>query len=64
MGGLSIWHILIIAVVLVLLFGRGKISDIMGDTAKGIREFRKGLSEPDEAAKRPPEQVNKDTTAH
>jgi len=61
MGALSIWHILIIAIVLVLLFGRGKISDIMGDTAKGIRQFRKGLADPDEPAK-PVEPANKDTT--
>jgi sec-independent protein translocase protein TatA len=49
MGALSIWHILILAIVAVLLFGgRGKISDLMGDVAKGIRSFRKGLNEPDE----------------
>lgn len=49
MGGLSIWHILIIAAIAVILFGgRGKISDIMGDFAKGIKSFRKGLSEHDE----------------
>lgn len=44
MGALSIWHILLIAAVFVVLFGgRGKISGIMGDTAKGIRAFRDGL---------------------
>ena len=49
MGGLSIWHILIVAMIAVLLFGgRGKISELMGDVAKGIKSFRKGLSEPDE----------------
>jgi sec-independent protein translocase protein TatA len=53
MGALSIWHILILAVVAVLLFGgRGKISDLMGDFAKGIRSFRKGLNEPDEEERR------------
>ncbi len=41
--GLSIWHILIVAIVVVLLFGRGKISDLMGDVAKGIKSFKKGL---------------------
>ncbi|MBI3677479.1 MAG: twin-arginine translocase TatA/TatE family subunit [Proteobacteria bacterium] len=52
MGGLSLWHILIIAIVVLLLFGgRGKISDLMGDVAKGIRSFRKGLSEGDEDPK-------------
>ena len=49
MGGLSIWHILIVAMIAVLLFGgRGKISELMGDVAKGIKRFRQGLNEPDE----------------
>ena len=49
MGALSIWHILILAVVAVLLFGgRGKISDLMGDVAKGIKSFRQGLSDHDD----------------
>jgi len=49
MGGLSIWHILIVAMIAVLLFGgRGKISELMGDVAKGIKSFRKGMSEHDE----------------
>lgn len=42
---IGIWQILIIALVLVLLFGRGKISDLMGDVAKGITSFKKGLKE-------------------
>ncbi len=45
--GISIWQILIIAVVVVLLFGRGKISDLMGDVAKGIKSFKKGMAEDD-----------------
>jgi sec-independent protein translocase protein TatA len=48
MGGLSIWHILLIAVVVLVLFGgRGKLSDIMGDFAKGIKSFKKGLAQSD-----------------
>ena len=44
MGTLSIWHILILVIVALLLFGgRGKLSDLMGDVAKGITSFRKGL---------------------
>lgn len=51
MGAFSIWHILAIVVVALLLFGgRGKISGIMGDTAKGIRAFRDGLKGEDEKA--------------
>ena len=54
MGSLSIWHwIIVIGVVLVLFGGRGKISDLMGDFAKGIKSFKKGLSE-DEKAEDPP----------
>jgi sec-independent protein translocase protein TatA len=48
MGAFSIWHILIVAVVVVLLFGRGKISSIMGDVAHGIRNFREGLKDPND----------------
>ena len=52
MGGLSIWHWLIVLAVGLLLFGgRGKVSDLMGDVAKGIKSFKKGLAEDDEAAK-------------
>ena len=45
MGQIGIWQIVIVAVVIVLLFGRGKISDLMGDVAKGITSFKKGLNE-------------------
>lgn len=44
----SWFQILIVVVLLVLLFGRGKISDLMGDVAKGIKSFKKGIAE-DEA---------------
>lgn len=56
MGTLSIWHILLIAAVaLLLLGGRGKISGIMGDTAKGIRAFREGLKGEEDAHEEEPE---------
>ncbi|MGQ0742235.1 MAG: twin-arginine translocase TatA/TatE family subunit [Alphaproteobacteria bacterium] len=45
MGGLSIWHILILAIVIVLIMGRGKISELMGDVARGIKNFREGLKD-------------------
>jgi sec-independent protein translocase protein TatA len=45
MGQIGPWQIIIIAVVVVLLFGRGKISELMGDVAKGIKSFKKGLKE-------------------
>ncbi|MEI6170550.1 MAG: twin-arginine translocase TatA/TatE family subunit [Pseudomonadota bacterium] len=43
--GLSFWHIIIVIIVVVLLFGRGRISDLMGDIAKGIKSFKKGMSD-------------------
>ena len=44
MGGLSPWHLILAGIVILLLFGgRGKISGVMGDAAKGIRAFRDGL---------------------
>lgn len=45
--GLSWIHILVVAVLVFLLFGRGRFSDIMGDVAKGIKSFKSGLSEED-----------------
>ncbi|MEO8667997.1 MAG: twin-arginine translocase TatA/TatE family subunit, partial [Bauldia sp.] len=51
MGSFSIWHWLIVIVVVMLLFGRGKISDLMGDVAKGVKSFKKGLAEDDDDPK-------------
>ena len=46
MGGMSIWHWIIVGGVALLMFGgKGKISDLMGDFAKGIKSFKKGLAE-------------------
>ena len=45
MGSLSIWHWALVILVVVLLFGRGKISDLMGDVAKGIKSFKKGMAD-------------------
>jgi sec-independent protein translocase protein TatA len=50
MGTFSIWHwLIVLAVVLILFGGSGKISSLMGDVAKGIRSFKKGLQEDDES---------------
>ena len=43
MGSFSIWHWLIIGLVVLVLFGGGKLSGLMGDAAKGIKEFKNGL---------------------
>lgn len=51
MGSLSIWHWIIVALIVLLLFGRGKIPELMGDVAKGIKSFKKGMKDEDEGAK-------------
>jgi len=59
MGSLSIWHWLLVIGVGVLLFGgKGKVSSVMGDFAKGIKAFKAGMKEPEEeTATNPPAQV-------
>jgi sec-independent protein translocase protein TatA len=52
MGGFSIWHWLIVGLVILLLFGKGRFSDMMGDVAKGLKSFKSGMSEDDEAERR------------
>jgi sec-independent protein translocase protein TatA len=48
MGSMSIWHwIIVLAVVLLFFGGRGKITEMMGDVAKGIKAFKKGMSDED-----------------
>jgi sec-independent protein translocase protein TatA len=50
MGSLSIWHWIVVIAVVLLLFGRGKISDLMGDVAQGIKAFKKGMQDDDKVA--------------
>ena len=47
MGQLGIWQLVIILVIVLLLFGRGKIPQLMGDMAKGIKSFKKNMSDDD-----------------
>lgn len=56
MGSLSIWHWMLVLVIFLLLFGgRGKISELMGDFAQGIKSFKKGMQDEDSAKADPPE---------
>lgn len=48
MGSFSIWHWLIVLVIVLLLFGRNKIPQLMGDMAKGVKAFKKGLNDDDD----------------
>ena len=49
MGSFSIWHWLIVLLIVLVLFGRGRVAEIMGDFGKGIKSFKQGMNE-DEAA--------------
>jgi sec-independent protein translocase protein TatA len=69
MGGLSIWHILILAIILLLLFGGNRFSSMMGDVAKGLKSFKQGMADEDEDKRReydrerrnePPRQLPRD----
>jgi sec-independent protein translocase protein TatA len=48
MGSFSIWHWMVVLLVVLLLFGGGKVSSLMGDFAKGIKSFKKNMAEPDD----------------
>ncbi|MGH7041296.1 MAG: twin-arginine translocase TatA/TatE family subunit [Acetobacteraceae bacterium] len=50
MGSFSIWHWMVVLVVVLLLFGSGKVSGLMGDFAKGIKAFKKNMAEDDDAS--------------
>lgn len=53
MGSFSIWHWLVVLVIVLLLFGAGKIPKLMGDMAKGVTAFKKGLKDGEEEAAKP-----------
>jgi sec-independent protein translocase protein TatA len=62
MGSFSIWHWVIVLVIVVVLFGgRGKISQLMGDVAKGIKTFKKGMAEDEDKAE--PQTIDHDPAA-
>ena len=61
----SAWQIAVVVILIILLFGRGKISSLMGDLAKGIKSFKKGMStevSDDTEPKNIPEDNNKEST--
>jgi len=55
MGSMSIWHWLILLVIVMLLFGAGKVPKLMGDMAKGVKAFKEGLKEVNEESPKPPQ---------
>ena len=54
MGFGSVWHWVIVLLVVLVLFGRGRVSEIMGDFGKGIKSFKQGLNDDDKAPAVPP----------
>ena len=52
MGGLSIWHWLVVGVIILLLFGKGRFSEMMGDVAKGLKSFKAGIADDEEEERR------------
>lgn len=65
MGSFSIWHWLIVLVIVLLLFGAGKIPKLMGDMAKGVKAFKKGLADEEDGgdAAKPQQQIDGQATA-
>ncbi len=59
MGGLSVWHWLVVGIIILLLFGKGRFSAMMGDVAKGMKSFKKGITEDEDGARPadPPRQL-------
>jgi sec-independent protein translocase protein TatA len=65
MGSFSVWHWIVVGVILLVVFGgRGKISEMMGDFAKGIKSFKKGLAEDDKPDAEPPKAEPMKTIDH
>lgn len=69
MGGFSIWHVLILAIILLLVFGGNRFSSMMGDVAKGLKSFKQGMADDEDDKKRrydeqrrnePPRQLPRD----
>ena len=58
MGSFSLPHLLILAIVAILLLGGGRFSSMMGDVAKGVKNFKKGMSEEDHADAKPPSRID------
>jgi sec-independent protein translocase protein TatA len=62
MGGLSLWHWIILLVIVMVLFGAGRIPRVMGDLAKGIKSFKAGMKDEEPAADEPPKRVETGAT--
>ncbi len=54
MGGFSLWHWIVVLIIVLVLFGRGRVADIMGEFGKGIKSFKQGVSEAEEVKPQAP----------
>lgn len=65
MGGFSMMHWIVVAIVVLVLFGRGRISETMGDFGKGMKAFKRGMTDEEQAKLPPaqPEAVSRTATA-
>jgi sec-independent protein translocase protein TatA len=66
MGSFSLWHWIIVLVVILVLFGRGRVADVMGEFGKGIKSFKSGMNEADDKPATPappPAQITNDGAA-
>lgn len=54
----SVWQILIVAALVLVLFGRGRISEMMGDVGKGIRSFKQGITDEESSSTKPAPQID------
>ncbi len=57
MGSMSLMHWLIVGILVILLFGGSRFSNMMGDVAKGLKQFKKGMAEDDEPKPAPPTRI-------
>jgi sec-independent protein translocase protein TatA len=62
MGGMSLWHWIIVLVIVMVLFGAGRIPRVMGDLAKGIKSFKAGMKDEEVASDDPAKRVESGTT--
>jgi sec-independent protein translocase protein TatA len=60
MGGFSFWHIILLALLVLLLFGGNRFSSMMGDVAKGLKNFKAGMADDDEEQRRRYDQQQRD----
>jgi sec-independent protein translocase protein TatA len=57
MGGFSLWHWIVVLLIVLVLFGRGRVADIMGEFGKGLKSFKQGMSDEETKPAPPPAQI-------